>query len=103
MDKPQIHFEVFVRRPGATSHQLELATAARARAVSTAEEMLADGRAIAVKVTKEVLDPETRAFKSVTLLSKGVPDAKSAKAPVDLEPLCVSPADLYTGHARDRI
>jgi hypothetical protein len=103
MDQPQIHFEVFVRRPGATSHHLELATEDRARAVATAEEMLADGRAIAVKVVKETLDPDTRAFKSVTLLTKGVPDARPAKPPVELEPLCVSPADLYTSHARDRI
>ena len=103
MDKPQIHFEVFARRPGAATHHLELATEDRARAMATAEEMLADGRAIAVRVTKEVLDAETREFKSVTLLNKGAPDAKKAKAAIELGPLCVSPADLYTGHARERI
>ncbi len=103
MDQPQIHFEVFARRPGASSHQLELATEDRAKAIATAEEMLAGGRAIAVRVTKEVLDPETHTFKSVTLLSKGVPDPKRPKATAEAGPLCVSPADLYTGHARERL
>jgi hypothetical protein len=103
MDTPQIHFEVFARRPGASSHHLELATEDRAKAMSTAEEMLASGRAVAVKVTKEVLDPHARAFKSVTVLNKGAPDRKAAKPAVELAPLCVCPADLYTGHARERI
>jgi hypothetical protein len=103
MDQPQIHFEVFVRRPGATSHQLELATEDRAAAIGAAEEMLADGRAIGVKVVKETLDPDTRAFKSVTLLTKGVPDAAPAKRAVELEPLCNAPDDLYSAHARARI
>jgi hypothetical protein len=59
---------------------------------------------VAAKVTKETLDAETREFRTVTILSLG--DAQMAKAkPVreDKEPLCVTPQDLYSVHARDRI
>ncbi len=66
--------------------------------------MLAEGRAISVKVTKETLDGETREFKTVTILNKGEPDRGKPKPPKEgVEPLCVSPQDLYTIHARDRI
>ena len=100
----QIHFELFVRKQHGSSWTLELATEDRTRAIETAEEMLADGRAIAVKVAKETLDDETREFKSVVILAKGEPDrSKATKPREELEPLCVSPQDLYTGHARERI
>jgi len=102
--RDQIHFELFARRQHGSSWSLELATEDRTRAIESAEEMLAEGRAISVKVTKETLDDETREFKTVTILNKGEPDKGKAKAPTEgLEPLCVSPQDLYTIHARDRI
>ncbi|HXQ09374.1 MAG TPA: hypothetical protein VN805_00065 [Caulobacteraceae bacterium] len=104
MDRDQVHFEVFARRQHGSSWSLELATEDRARAIDAAEEMLAEGRAISVKVTKETLDGETREFKTVTILNKGEPDRGKPKAPREgVEPLCVTPQDLYTGHARDRI
>jgi hypothetical protein len=104
MDRDQIHFEVFARRQHGSSWSLEQATEDRARAIDAAEEMLAEGRAISVKVTKETLDGETREFKTVTILNKGEPDRGKPKAPREgVEPLCVTPQDLYTGHARDRI
>src|ERR1700761_9006560 len=104
MDGVQIHFEVFARKRAGSSWSLELATEDRGRAVETAEQMLSEGRAIAVKVMKESLDADTREFKSVTILTKGEPDrAKQAKPREELEPLCVSPQDLYTVHARERI
>ncbi len=104
MDQNQIHFELFARKRQGSSWTLELATEDRARVIGAAEEMLAEGRAAAVKVTKETLDAETHEFKSVTILTKGVPDRSKPKKPrEDLEPLCVSPQDLYSGHARDRI
>src|SRR5579871_2748619 len=104
MDRDQVHFEVFARRQHGSSWALELATEDRARAIAAAEEMLAEGRAISVKVAKETLDAETREFKTVTILSKGEPDRGKAKAPREgVEPLCVTPQDLYTVHARDRI
>ncbi len=104
MDRDQVHFEMFARRQHGSSWSLELATEDRSRAIDAAEEMLAEGRAISVKVTKETLDAETREFKTVTILNKGEPDRGKPKAPrEDLEPLCVSPQDLYSMHARDRI
>lgn len=104
MNRAQIHFELFVRKQHGSSWTLELATEERARAIEGAEEMLADGRAVAVKVTKETLDEESREFKTVTILAKGEQERAKPKKPAeDLEPLCVSPQDLYTGHARERI
>lgn len=104
MNRAQIHFELFVRKQAGSSWTLELATEERARAIEGAEEMLSDGRAVAVKVTKETFDEETREFKTVTILAKGEPERAKAKKTVEnLEPLCVSPQDLYTGHARERI
>jgi hypothetical protein len=100
----QIHYEVFVRKPGAAGWSLELATEDRQRAAETAEEMVASGKAVAAKVTKETLDEETREFKSVTILTKGDPGKAEKKKPKDdIQPLCVSPQDLYTIHAREQI
>ena len=102
MDRGQIHYELFVRRNPGSSWVLDLATEDRSRAVETAEALLATGHAAAVRVTKEVLDPETREFSSVTILNKGAPErGKQRKAAENREPLCVSPQDLYTIHARD--
>jgi hypothetical protein len=99
----QVHFEVFVRRGGAP-WKLELATEERTHAVDTAEALFAEGKVSAVRVTKETLDPETREFKTVTILNKGAPEPVKAKqVREEDDPLCVTPQDLYTGHARDRI
>jgi hypothetical protein len=100
----QVHFEVFVRRKPNAPWTLELATEDRARAVEAADEMLANGLA-AVRVTKETLDPETREFRSVVVLSKGAVESTSRrKAQEEPDgPLCVTPQDLYSMHARERI
>ncbi len=104
MDQQQIHYEVFARRAGASSLTLELATEERERALDTAKEMLEGSRVVAVKVTKEIRDPETGGYKTVTIFSQGEAETKKSKAPVeDTGPPCISPADLYTVHARDRI
>src|SRR5476649_2577281 len=104
MDRAQVHFEVFARRQHGSSWSLQMATEDRTRALESAEEMLTEHRAISVRVTKETLDDETREFKTVTILTKGEPDRGKIKKPREgLEPLCVSPHDLYTLHARDRI
>jgi len=104
MERGQVHYELFVRRQPGSGWSLEIATEDRARAIETAEHALEDGRAAAVRVTKETLDPETREFRSVTILSKGAPErARTRKVREDSEPLCVSPSDLYTCHARERI
>src|SRR5580704_2916127 len=104
MDRDQVHFEVFARRQHGSSWSLQLATEDRTRAIEAADEMLAEHRAISVKMTKETLDDETREFKTVTILTKGEPDKGKAKKPREgVDALCVSPHDLYTIHARDRI
>lgn len=105
MSRAQVHFELFVRRKVNAPWSLELATEDRARALATAEEMLVDGRAAAVRVTKEVLDEETREFATVTLMSKGAVEARRGPKVREEEdsPLCVTPQDLYSFHARERI
>ena len=51
----QVHYEVYVRKPGSPSWTLELASEDRSRAMETAEELLATGKVSAFRVTKEVL------------------------------------------------
>jgi hypothetical protein len=105
MSDRQTHYELFVRKQPTAPWVLQFASEDRAKCLATAEELIGGGRVAAVRVTKEVLDPETREFSSATILTKG--DVTAAKAPKkiaeDFAPMCVSPADLYTVHARDRI
>jgi hypothetical protein len=104
MDRGQIHYELFVRRKPASGWVLDLANENRSRVVEAAEDILASGSVVAVRVTKEVLDPETREFQSITILNKGAPESKKVRKPVEnRDPVCVSPQDLYTIHARERI
>ncbi len=104
MSNSQVHFEVFARRSGGGGFSLELATEDRERALEAAEELLELPRFVAVKVTKETLDPSTGEFNSVTVFNKGAPEKTKSKAPVeDAGPPCISPADFYTVHARDKI
>jgi hypothetical protein len=105
MADARVHFEVFVRRKPGASWTLELATENRATAVTTAETTFQDGGVQAVKVTKETQDGQSGEFKSVQILNLGMPEPLSKRrAPADaLEPLCVTPQDLYSLHARDRI
>jgi hypothetical protein len=104
MDGRRVHFEVFVRKtPGAT-WALDLATESRSNAIQTAEELMAEGRVAAVRVTKETFDEETREFQSVVILKLGQADSSAKIKPqVEPQPLCVTPQDLYTLHARERI
>ena len=101
----QVHYEVFARRKLNAPWTLEVATEDRARALQTGEEMLAEGRIAAMRVTKETLDPDTREFASVTIVAKGaVETRRPPKArETDDTPLCVAPQDLYSAHARGRI
>src|SRR5215472_8321228 len=101
--KAQIHFEVFARRAGGRTFNLELATENRELALDSAEAMIAEGGFIGVRVTKETLDPESGEFKSICIFTKG--DLEKPKARIadeDRAPPCVSPADLYNVHSRDR-
>ena len=105
MGGARVHFEVFVRRKPGASWTLELATENRALAISNAEDTFKDGGVHAVKVTKETQDPETGEFQTVSILNLGMPEplTKRRAPPENLEPLCVTPQDLYSLHARDRI
>jgi hypothetical protein len=104
MSHAQTHFELFIRRKIGAPWTLALATEDRDAAIRTADDMLAEGRAAAVRVTKEVMNADTREFQSTAVMSKGAVDAKAPKVRREnQEPLCVSPADLYSMHARDRI
>ncbi|MDI7775525.1 hypothetical protein [Asticcacaulis sp. EMRT-3] len=101
-DRP-VHYEVFSRRTPQASWVLEMAVESRDTALTSAEEMLKEGRA-AVRVSKETFDPETGEFRSHRLMEKGVttPQKKPKLAP-ETDSVCVSPQDLYTGPAREKI
>ena len=104
MTGAQVHYEVFSKKTPGGAWVLDLATENRAGALAAANEMMAARKAAAVRVTKETLDPETREFQSIGILNLGNSEApKKSKVKEDNDPLCVSPQDLYTIHARDRI
>lgn len=100
-----VHYEVFIRKTAPASWSLQMATEDRTHAISTAEDMLRDGLAAAVRVTKETLDPDTMEFNSVTLLTRGVPEPQRKRASVeeDTGPRCSTPHDLYAPMAREVI
>ncbi|MFL5297516.1 MAG: hypothetical protein ACJ798_14135 [Phenylobacterium sp.] len=103
MSGAQVHFEVFVRRFPHSGWALKLATEARTQALDEAHAMLKDGAA-AVRVTRETLDPDTGEFHALVILNLGAPEGPSkVKVKEATDPLCVSPQDLYTFHARERI
>lgn len=98
-----VHYELYHRKTPPAPWSLLLATEDRNHAVDTAEELLREKMAVAVRVTKETLDPETMEFNSVTVLTRGAPET-SKKRVVDPDapgPRCGCPADLYTPHARE--
>jgi hypothetical protein len=100
-----VHYEVYIRKTAPAPWALQMATEDRAHAIQTAEELLGDNRAAAVRVTKETLDPDTMAFNSVTVLTRGAPEVQRKRVVPDDEagPRCGSPQDLYSPVARDLI
>ena len=100
-----VHYEVYIRKTAPAPWSLQMATEDRAHAIQTAEELLEDNRAAAVRVTKETLDPDTMAFNSVTVLTRGAPEVQRKRVVPDDEagPRCGSPQDLYAPMARDLI
>ncbi|HEY1425625.1 MAG TPA: hypothetical protein VGF50_03035 [Caulobacteraceae bacterium] len=104
MDQLQVHYELFVRKTPGAPWALEMASENRAQVVETAEALIDEKRVAAVRVSKETLDPDSHEFRSVVILSKGqVESGRKRKIVEDREPLCVTPQDLYSAHARDRI
>lgn len=100
-----VHFEVFARKSQHSGWSLQTAVDSREQAIQTAEDMLADKRAVSVRVTKETLDVESMEFQSLTLLTKGAPEPPRPKMVRDDRSLmvCTAPPDLYTPHARELI
>ena len=105
MAEEPIHYEVFIRRNVSAHWSLDLATESRLQALHAAEEALSESRAVGVKVSKESRQPSGR-YQSVVIFSKGdlePPRRKGRIEEAEAAPLCVSPSDLYTVHARERI
>lgn len=100
-----VHYELYIRKTAPAPWNLQLATEDRAHAIQTAEELLADNRAAAVRVTKETLDPDTMEFNSVTVLTRGAPEVQRKRVVPDDQagPRCGSPQDLYAPVARELI
>lgn len=100
-----VHYELYIRKTAPAPWTLMMATEERKNAVDTAEEILRDKRAVAVRVTKETLDPDTMEFNSVTVLTRGAPEApkKRLVADDDKSSNCMGPQDLYAPHARELI
>lgn len=97
-----VHYELYIRKTAPASWSLMLATEERKQAVDTAEELLRDKIAVAVRVTKETLDPETMEFNSVTVMTRGAPEVpRKRSADSAAGPACSAPADLYAPHARE--
>ena len=100
-----VHYEVYIRKTAPAPWSLMMATEDRKVAVETAEDLLRDDRAAAVRVTKETLDPETMEFSSLTVLTKGAPEVQRKRLVQDDQagPSCNGPTDLYAPHARELI
>lgn len=100
-----VHYEVYIRKTAPAPWSLLMATEDRKHATETAEDLLADNRAAAVRVTKETLDPDTMEFASVTVLTRGAPEVKKKTLVSDENrgPACSNPQDLYASHARELI
>ena len=100
-----VHYEVYIRKTSPAPWTLQMATEVRAHAVEAAEEILANDRAAAVRVTKETLDPDSMEFTSVTVLTRGAPElARKRVVPDDQAgPRCSNPHDLYVPMAREII
>lgn len=100
-----VHYEVFVRRTALDSWSLEVATEDRQAALQLAEDLLADKRAVAVRVNKETLDPDTLRYATVTVFTRGAPEPPKPKLRRGdgYVALCNTPQDLYAPHARELV
>lgn len=100
-----VHYEIYIRRTQTDDWALSQAVDDRRLALDTAENLMRDRVAAAVRVTKEILDPETMEFASVVILRRGASKLKRRRAaPVEPRgPACRSVQDLYTPYAREMI
>lgn len=100
-----VHYEIYIRRTPPDDWSLSQAMEDRRRAMEAAEDLMRDRQAVAVRVTKETMDPETMEFASVVVLTRGAPELKRKRpAPVEPRgPSCRGVQDLYAPHARETI
>src|SRR5690606_25218455 len=100
-----VHYEIYIRRTPPDDWSLSQATEDRRRAMETAEDLMRDRQAVAVRVTKETLDPETMEFASVVILTRGAPELNRRRpAPVEPRgPACRGVHALYAPHGRETI
>lgn len=104
MELGRVHFEVFVRKTPGAPWSLDMAGEDREVVLAHARQIMKDGRVAAARVTKEVFDEETREFNAVVILKLGQADVAAKSRPqVESGALCVTPHDLYSIHARERI
>lgn len=101
----QVHYEIFFRKTAPSGWTLLQATEDRKQAIHLAEDMLADKQAVAVRVTKETLDPESMSFDSVTILDRGMPEPvrRTVERDETARPMCQTPAEIYAPHPRELI
>lgn len=100
-----VHYEIYIRNTAPADWSLHQAVEDRRQAVDAAEALLRDREAVAVRVTKETLDPETMEFASVIILTRGAPELSRKRPPaIDQRgPACRGVGDLYAPHARETI
>lgn len=104
MSANRVHFEIFVRKIPGAPWSLYSAMDDRAEALEAAKLLMDERKVSAVQVSKETLQEDTGFFDSVVIQQLGSANvaAKSRPKP-DAQALCVTPQDLYTVHARERI
>jgi hypothetical protein len=105
---PQVHYEIFRQQGRSESWSLVEAVENRATALARAKELLAEGRAAAVRVVKETLQQASGDYISLTIFQDGHVFTKSRKKKktvdaADMPLLCFKPDDLYSYHARATI
>ena len=100
-----VHYELYIRKSAPAAWSLHMATEDRAVAERTAEDVLADHSAVAVRVTKETLDLDTMLFNSVTVLTRGAPEVRRKRRVTAhaAGPRCSAPQEFYAPHARETI
>ena len=96
-----VHSEVYIRKTAPAPWSLLMATEDRKTAIETAEDLLRDGQACAVRVTKETLDPDTMEFASSTVLTRGAPEVRHKRVVPD-DPASISTSRNATSARKRR-
>jgi hypothetical protein len=114
MDRPLVHFELFVRRHTGADWTLALATEDRRAAFEALHHAAPKESGAAMRLCKETRDPKTGEFRSLVLEERGViaeprrrrlarPARPAPSAVPIVRASCVQPQDLQGGTARAAI